>query len=137
MRSKIGGPAILANLITYGGGLSVVLYRNSVEPDADTVYADLTIASFSGYDHIEPTFDTPTLNGSDEGETNFTTSITFTCTDLIGGSPQVVYGAALIHNLGGDNVMLDWLHFAAPVTFENNGDFKEVTNWNMKLGNKA
>jgi hypothetical protein len=74
---------------------NLILWSNDIVPDDDTVYADLVVATFTGFSPVEVTragWTTPVIDGSSAVSTWGTTPTTWTCT----GGAQTVYGYALV-----------------------------------------
>ena len=117
------------------GGMYLMLYLDSVEPDEDTEHADLTPASFPGYSDSSVTWDTPALNGDDDAEMNFAAPITFTHAG--GGSLQAVYGAALYGTYGGGNKLYGWKHFPAPIIMDTAGQTITIETFRFRQGAMA
>jgi hypothetical protein len=108
------------------------LFANNVTVDASTVIGDLTEATFPGYAYILTTavgFPTPTINGSDQAETDGPT-MTWTCTSTP-GSPETVYGLYVTSTDSFSNPKLIFaVNFAVPQTITTTGDAVEkVMNW--------
>ena len=74
-------------------GGSIGLYVNDLDPGDDTIFTELTEATFPGYAQIlctAITWPDPTINITGESESDGPT-ITWTCTSTP-GSPETVYG---------------------------------------------
>lgn len=108
------------------------LFSNDYTPTVATVLGDLTEPSFAGYSQIDAdgvTWPDPTINGSDQGESDGPT-LTWTCT-ADPGSPVDVHGIFVqINDETGTHRLFFAFRFAAPVTIAANGDeVNKSLNW--------
>lgn len=117
-----GKLALLDNLVagTGLGAIVLALYKNAVTLDNATVFADFTVANFSGYAAAAPFLEAATLVANkarteDAGEREFTHNGGATDNDIFG---------YFVHLAG---VCLWAEALAAPFTVENLGDQVKVT----------
>lgn len=125
----------ILNKLRAVGGYFLLLYLDSAEPDETTEAADLTEASFTGYSAASAPFDAASLNGDNDGEMHLSAPVVFTCSGA--GSPQVVYGAALVDTYGGGNKLMDVKHFPAPITIDDAGQTITIEDWRFRQGDMA
>lgn len=114
--------AILATEIDTGGNLdslSVMLYKNNLAPDQDTVLADLEECDFGGYARVTAlAFGTP-HNGPTGAAETVGAEASFVATS--GTTPNTVYGWGLVKE-GTPDVLIAAEAFADPVNIVKTGD---------------
>jgi len=114
-----------------GDALAIGLYTNSVEPTLTSVFADIVQASYNGYAPQTADFDAANLNGDNDAESNLVTPLTFIQTGI--SAPQTVYGAFCFKPVAG-GILLNWLHFPAPIIFIAPGSFVIIPTWRSRIG---
>lgn len=93
------------------GPQRVILFKNDITPDADTVFADLTECDFSGYSRQVPSFGSITTGV--DGRAVMTAAPVLFVHDG-GGTANDVYGAALIDADSGSEVILSIERLPSP-----------------------
>lgn len=79
----------------------LLLWVNDLEPDADTVYADLTEASFYGYHRVSLDRDVWTVPSVNDGcATSYAGDVPITWT-VESTEPQTIYGVAYLDQSAG------------------------------------
>ena len=107
----------------YGStGWRLALFQNNLTPGPSTVFADLTLATFSGYAEVTPAFGAATTV-SDKGQTEDTFQRTFVCDG--GGIGNTIYGYVVYDALV--NVILWAERFDFSVVMTTNGNTIRVT----------
>lgn len=113
---KEGLPILVAQLWKASGApvtpWEFFLYANDLTPDEDTVAADVTPATFTGYGTVQvdrSLWTTPTVVGS-KGVTQYGAApIVWTCT----GSPETIYGYGILEPDANKLLLIE--RFAAPI----------------------
>lgn len=117
----------LKNDVAAGGvqPTNLALFKSNTTPTAATVWADLTIANFSGYMTGTPTWGTVATDGSGKASV---ASSTVTFTHNGGGTSNDVYGWVLYYSIPlGATIIRAIERFSdAPVSFASNGDSRSV-----------
>src|ERR1043166_6772375 len=103
---KQGREKLLNDKMSDSANWRVVLFKNNLTPDLDTVLGDLTEADFSGYDRVTPTWGAITIAGSNRAK-----AVGSSCVFAHdgGGTANDVYGYALINPSSGDLLFIDRL----------------------------
>lgn len=124
---------LLGNLLaSFNAPATIRLFNNNVTVVAGTVIGDLTEATFTGYAGkaiSSVAFPTPTINGSDQAESDGPT-MTWTCTSTP-GSPETIYGLYVTFTDQFSNPKLLFAaNFAAPEVITTSGDsINKIMNW--------
>ncbi len=119
-----GEVAMLDMLVNGDGmaGLHLRLYQNNLTPDQDTVLADFTEATFSGYAEDSPSFGAA-ATVSHKGKIVDTAARDFTHSS--GGTSNTVYGYYLVN--APDTKVLWAERFSSPQVVAVNGDKITIT----------
>jgi len=120
------GELKLLNAIKSGAAYNIVLFQNDLTPSATTVYADMTLATFSGYSQGTITWGTPTTDGGGKGSMT-ATAVTFTHNG--GGTSNNIYGYAIVSqdiSMAWHLIMIERLS-SPPKSMANNGDSITIT----------
>ena len=86
---------IIKSTISGVADWELMLWINDIEPDQDTVYADLTEATFDGYGRVtlvRSDWTSPTIIADQAVSTYTTTPQVW----IVGSGPQTVYGYAVV-----------------------------------------
>lgn len=124
--AKEGRVQIEADFITYAGSnLFAALLKSVSGLSADSVWADLSEADFSGYAHQTLSFPTPTIDGGTGKSKSTAPGVTFAHSG--GGTANTIVGYAVGLNVGGTNKLLFWDSFGSSRSMAVSGDSITLT----------
>jgi len=119
------GEIRIANAIKNITFQKIVLFQNNLTPDENTVYSSLTLATFSGYAAVTPTWGTPAMNGSNQAEMTATPAV---FSHSGGGTSNNIYGWAWIDDsLGAQKLIAAERIAGAPKSMSVIGDSITIT----------
>lgn len=119
------GEAVILQMLVSGVPLSACscyLFQNNMTPDQDTVLADLTNATFSGYIQATTNFGSATIVGH-KGKIVGTAPLTFTHNG--GGTSNTIYGYYVKITATSDLLYVE--RFSSSQVMANNGDQIGIT----------
>lgn len=101
-------------MLTEAKGMSnqrVVLFTNNITPGPTTTYSGLTLATFSGYSAVTPSWGSASTDGSGYGSAAAAAAV---FAHNGGGTSNNVYGWALVDITGGSEKILAAERLASP-----------------------
>jgi hypothetical protein len=102
----------------------IILFQNNITITDATVYANLTLATFSGYASVTPSWGTPAIDGS--GKASMTaTAVVFAHNG--GGTANTIYGWAWINDDAITKKIVSAKLLTTPKSMSVSGDSLTVT----------
>jgi len=119
------GELKICNVLKSGLGIQkIILFQNNITVDEDTVFGDLTEATFSGYMSVTPTWGTPAIDGA--GKASMTaTPVVFAHNG--GGTSNTIFGYAWVDASVMDPKIIAANTLATPKSMSVLGDSLTIT----------
>jgi len=131
-QAREGRLHVLQTISTNGGTWGIALVTDPLVIDLDTVWGDLTEATFPGYTPQTLSWDSPAINGDGDAQMNPDDTYSFERTST--GTPETVYHAVLYQDDSGTKFLYDWITFSVPLVFQYAGDAITITDWKFRQG---